>query len=48
MSVCMCDIEDLLEVDEVSPSLPVLCPTAAEHRVKRVVSTQQYLRRQPV
>lgn len=34
--VCMCewDIVKLLEVDEVSPSLPVLWPTVVEHRFK--------------
>lgn len=39
--MCECDIVIMLEVDEVSPSLPVLWPAVVQHQVKGV-STQQF------
>lgn len=35
-----CDIVIMLEVDEVSPSLPVLWPAVVQHQVKGVSSQQ--------
>lgn len=44
-----CDIVNLLEVDEVSLSLPVLRSNVSEHQVgERRSQPQQYLRHQLV